>query len=141
MIKDIPELKTITDCFKSLKEKGIIRSNNLVGDLGEYYCKQNFGITLSESKVQKGYDGVDEKGKTVQIKTRKTPNGGASVYFKNLDFNYCLFLVLNENYELIEVFKIKKEEIINILFKDNIRTSVSRIKNKAKNAKIKLNIE
>ena len=36
MISKIPELKKITDCFKSLKEKGIIRSNNLVGDLGEY---------------------------------------------------------------------------------------------------------
>tara|TARA_R110001592_G_C13188743_1_gene752054 strand:+ start:9424 stop:9849 length:426 start_codon:yes stop_codon:yes gene_type:complete len=138
MIKDIPELKTITDCFKSLKEKGIIRSNNLVGDLGEYYCKQNFGITLSESKVQKGYDGVDEKGRTVQIKTRKIPRGGASVYFKNLDFNYCLFVELNENYELVEVLKINKEEIFNILFKDNNRTSVSRIKSKAKNTKIKL---
>ena len=81
MIKEIPELKKITDCFKSLKEKGIIRSNNLVGDLGEYYCEQSFGITLSKNKVQKGYDGTDKKGKTVQIKTRKTPNGGASVCF------------------------------------------------------------
>tara|TARA_R110002051_G_scaffold325768_1_gene431003 strand:- start:2038 stop:2463 length:426 start_codon:yes stop_codon:yes gene_type:complete len=141
MISKIPELKKITDCFKSLKEKGIIRSNNLVGDLGEYYCKQNFGITLSDSKVQKGYDGVDEKGSTVQIKTRKTPIGSASVYFKNLEFDYCLFIELTENYELVEVLKISRKEIRKNLFKDNIRTSVSRIKNKAKNAKIKLNTE
>jgi hypothetical protein len=49
-----------------------------------------------------------------------------------------LFLELNEDYELVEVLKISKEEIFNILFKDSIRTSVSRIKSKAKNTKIKL---
>lgn len=141
MISNIPELKTITDCFNSLKVKGIIRSNNLVGDLGEYYCEQNFGIILCDSKVQKGYDGVDEFGREVQIKTRKTPTNGASVYFKNLDFSYCLFVELNENYELVEVLKISREEIRKNLFKDDIRTSVSRIKNKAKNSKIKLNTE
>lgn len=128
MISNIPELKTITDCIKSLKEKGVIRSNNLVGDLGEYYCQENFGITLCDSKVQKGYDGTDEEEKTIQIKTRKTPSNSASVYFKNLEFNYCLFVELNENYELVEVLKISKEEISDILFKDGIRTSVSRIK-------------
>lgn len=137
MISQIPELKKISDCFKSLKEKGIIRSNNLVGDLGEYYCEQNFGITLCDSKVQKGYDGTDEEGQEVQIKTRKTPTNSASVYFKNLEFNYCLFLELDENYELVEVLKISREEISNILFKGGVKTSFTRIKNKTKNTKLK----
>ena len=129
MIKDIPELKVISDCYKSLKARGIIRSNNLVGDLGEYYCEQNFGIKLCENKVQKGYDGIDENENTVQIKTRKTPLGTASVHFKNLEFNYCLFVELNENYELIEVLKISKEEIDRNLNIDKKRLSVSKIKN------------
>jgi len=90
MIKDIPELKQISDAFKSLKKKGIIRSNNLVGDLGEYYCQEKLEITLSENKVQKGYDGIDEEKKKVQIKTRRKPKGSASIYFKNLEFDYCL---------------------------------------------------
>lgn len=138
MTIEIPELKLIADCFKSLKEKGVIRSNNLVGDLGEYYCKQNLGITLSNSKVQKGYDGIDEKGKTVQIKTRKNPIGSASIYFKNFEFDYCLFVELNENYELIEVLKINRDEIEKNLSDDKKRLSVSQIRNKTKNIKIKL---
>ena len=128
MIKEIPELKIIAECFNSLKEQKIIRSNNLVGDIGEHYCEQNFGVILSENKVQKGYDGIDENGKKVQIKSRKTPLGTAVVYFKNLDFDYCLYLELNEIYQPIEILKISKEEIYNNLCKKRQRLSVSKIK-------------
>ena len=40
----LPELKIIAEALKSLKEKKIIRTKNLVGDLGEYYCKEYFGL-------------------------------------------------------------------------------------------------
>ena len=49
MIEKIPEPNQISEAFKSLKTKNNIRFNNLVGDLAEYYCEQNFGIKLSES--------------------------------------------------------------------------------------------
>ena len=106
--------------------------------MGEYYCEQNFGIKLSKSKVQKGYDGVDAKGKTVQVKTRKTPIGSASVYFKNLEFDYCLFVELSENYELVEVLKISKGEIKKNLNNERKRLSVSQIRNKTQNTKVKI---
>lgn len=38
------ELYKISKSLKLLKAKGIIRSN-LVGDLGEYYCKEYCNIT------------------------------------------------------------------------------------------------
>lgn len=133
MNEKIPELKIISNCFTSLKEKGIIRSNNLVGDLGEYYCATKFSIKLSQNKVQKGYDGKDEKGHTVQIKTRKTPKGNAVVYFKNLDFDYCLFIELNNVYEIIDALKIFKEEIDKHICSKRKRLSVSKIKNHTKN--------
>ena len=65
----LPELKIIAEALKSLKEKKIIRTKNLVGDLGEYYCKEYFGLTLEENAVNKGFDAIDKEGKKVEIKT------------------------------------------------------------------------
>ena len=64
----LPELKIIAEALKSLKNKNIIRTKNLVGDLGEYYCKEYFGLTLEENAVNKGFDAIDKEGKKVEIK-------------------------------------------------------------------------
>jgi len=68
-----PELKLIADSLKSLKTDSIIRTKNLVGDLGEYYCSQLLNLILNQNVVEKGYDAIDNNGKKVEIKTRRTP--------------------------------------------------------------------
>lgn len=132
-MEELPELKIISDCFKSLKEKGIIRTNKLVGDLGEYYCRKLFDIILNESIVEKGFDGFDLKGDKIEIKTRRLPVNSAKVSFKGFDFNYCIYLELDELYKPILALKISQEEIVKNLFADKKSLSVSRIKNKTIN--------
>ena len=58
-----PELKLITDSLKSLKQDCIIRTKNLVGDLGEYYCSQLFNFTLNLNIVETRFDAIDIEGK------------------------------------------------------------------------------
>ena len=124
----LPELKIIAEALKSLKDKSIIRTKNLVGDLGEYYCKEYFGLTLEENAVNKGFDAIDNEGKKVEIKTRRTPVGKSKVIFRSFDFDYCIYVELNEFYEPIQFLKIEVNELVNNLEKNYKRLSVSKIK-------------
>ena len=88
-LKIRPELKTIADSLKSLKDASVIRTKNLVGDLGEYYCQELLKIKLAKI-VEKGFDGYDTEGNKVEIKTRRQPSDSAKVIFRGFDFDYCL---------------------------------------------------
>jgi hypothetical protein len=57
--------------YELLREKGIIRSRRIVGDLGEYYACQYLNLTLSENKNEKGVDAIDKNGVKYEIKTRR----------------------------------------------------------------------
>lgn len=127
-IEQFPELKLIAEALKSLKEKNVIRTKNLVGDLGEYYCKEIFGLKLEENAVNKGFDATDNEGKKVEIKTRRTPEGKSKVIFRSFDFDYCLYVELDEFYEPKEILKIKVDELKNNLETNYKRLSVSKIK-------------
>ncbi|MFZ2432209.1 MAG: hypothetical protein WAW57_13780, partial [Lutibacter sp.] len=93
--KSRPELKLIAESLKTLKAEGSIRTKNLVGDLGEYYCQELLTIVLCKI-VEKGFDGHDSDGKKVEIKTRREPTKTAKVIFRGFNFDYCLFVELNE---------------------------------------------
>lgn len=124
----LPELKVIAEALKSLKAKNVIRTKNLVGDLGEYYCKEKFGLKLEENAVNKGFDAIDKEGKKVEIKTRRTPERKSKVIFRNFEFDYCIYVELNEFYEPIQFLKIEVDELVNNLEKNYKRLSVSKIK-------------
>jgi len=104
------ELRRISKALKRLKEMGIIRTNNLVGDLGEYYCQLYFKIKLN-NVVEKGFDGYDDNKEKVEIKTRRSPIPNAKVIFKGFDFDYCIYVELNDFYEPVLFLKIKSSEI------------------------------
>jgi|GEM_PF-3201416 len=137
-MKNIPELKIISDALKSLKIKGIIRSNNLVGDLGEYYCKELFDIKLSKSKVEKSYDGIDNNGKLVQIKTRKLPKHSASIHFRDLEFDYCIYIELDDSFKIVELRRVNVQDLKEILAGKN-RLSANKIKNSSKSQMLHFN--
>jgi hypothetical protein len=132
---ELPELKIIAEALRSLRAKNIIRTKNLVGDLGEYYCKEKIGLKLEENAVNKGFDAIDTDGLKVEIKTRRTPEGRSKVIFRSFDFDYCLYVELNENYAPIEILKIEVNELIDNLELNYKRLSVSKIK-KIKSCKI-----
>jgi hypothetical protein len=122
------ELKLIADALKSLKDDGIIRTKNLVGDLGEYYCSQLFKLTLNNNVVEMGFDAKDNDEKRVEIKTRRTPESKAKVIFRSFDFDYCLFVELNEYYEPKQIIKVIPCEIMKLVDKKGDRLSVSKLR-------------
>ena len=98
-------------------------------------CKEYFGLTLEENAVNKGFDAIDKEGKKVEIKTRRTPEGKSKVIFRSFEFDYCVYVELNEFYEPIQFLKIEVNELIDNLELNYKRLSVSKIK-KIKSCKI-----
>lgn len=134
-VKSRPELKLIAESLKTLKADGIIRTKNLVGDLGEYYCQELFRIELCKV-VEKGYDGFDVDGKKVEIKTRREPTKSAKIIFRSFDFDYCLFVELNEFFEPICILKIETHEIERNIDLKGDRLSVRKLKTKTNNLQL-----
>ena len=135
-----PELKLIADSLKSLRQDGIIRTKNLVGDLGEYYCSQLFNFRLNLNVVETGFDAIDIEGKKVEIKTRRTPDGKAKVIFRSFDFDYCLFVELDEYFEPVTILKIVKNEIVNNVDKKRDRLSVNKMRKTAHKVVYKISL-
>lgn len=56
------------EATKKLKETGVIRSSTYTGDIAEFMCAKELGITLSDSQREPGLDGYDNQNRKVQIK-------------------------------------------------------------------------
>lgn len=70
--------KAIQEFFKStlkLKETGVIRSSQYVGNVAEFICSHLYGVKLSKSQREEGLDGIDKKGRKVEIKYHGAPVG------------------------------------------------------------------
>ena len=62
------KLHQFYELIKELRNEGIVRSDNIFGDIGEYLCTQIYpNLTLVQSKTNPGYDATEE-GKKIQIK-------------------------------------------------------------------------
>ena len=130
------ELGNIAHALKALKEAKVIRTKNLVGDLGEYYCSQIFNIQLNDTTVEKGFDGYDEHNKRVEIKTGREPANRSKIIFRGFEFDYCLYVELNEFFEPCKILKIDVEEIKQNLEAKKDRLSVGKLKHRLQSQNI-----
>jgi hypothetical protein len=110
-------LKKYLDTRNKLKRLGIIRSEgSVVGDYAEWYVAEWFGLKLADSMVTAGYDAIDDRGKTYQIKARlvDSPNDRTAFVFKKTDnFDYFVpVLISRKTYmPLIEPIKIPSDYV------------------------------
>ncbi len=111
-------LRKHIDIMDELKKSGVIRTNHLVGDIGEFRAAQKLGLELATPGT-KGYDAIDKDGKKYQIKTRKSsyknsrPGGG--IFPLDLDklggVDYVVYVELGYYFELQDLLKIPAGEI------------------------------
>ncbi|MGP0225140.1 DUF6998 domain-containing protein [Paenarthrobacter sp. NCHU4564] len=79
-----------------LKSRGIIRTSDVVGGVGEHISQRMYGGALSPVGTR-AYDLIDAAGRRVQVKTRTAnrSEGQLKITFKTLDgFDTCLMLLL-----------------------------------------------
>lgn len=92
--------KEISD---ELKDRNLVRTSNITGDLGENLFRLAFGWKL-ENNSNCAYDATDAEGLKYQIKTRKSENGtiqfGAIRDIEHHAFDYLAILVLHDDYSV-----------------------------------------
>lgn len=69
------DLRAFAATSDRLRAAGLLRSNSLVGDVGEWIAARHYGVPLAKTRTQ-GYDLVIADGRCVQVKTLKDGNDG-----------------------------------------------------------------
>ncbi|EIF6158341.1 hypothetical protein ACV3MX_07495 [Clostridium perfringens] len=83
---DYKAIKAFFDATELLKERGIIKSNRYLGDIGEYISSNLDLLKLCDSLRNKGFDGLDCDGRKVEVKShnaKKGTNIQMDKYYKN----------------------------------------------------------
>jgi len=82
------------------------RKLGITGEVGEVKACFKYGLKVVLDSQSAGYDAIDTDGKRVQIKARRSETGRKLTNptrlssFSNHDFDYCLLLLLDKNYEI-----------------------------------------
>jgi len=61
-------------CAAKLLDAEIVRSDTLLGDIGEWLCVKKYGLILADSGRNPGFDGHID-GKKAQVKVHNSPKG------------------------------------------------------------------
>ena len=106
--------------LKELKDRDIIRTNNLVGDLGEYWTRKKYNETPNLPKLQdapkstKNIDAISVKGERYAIKSTSGSGTGvfASLPTDNTDkkFEFLVVVIFDKDYVLKEILELNWEQ-------------------------------
>lgn len=107
--------------LKELKNRNIIRTNNLVGDLGEFWCRKKYKETPGLPNLQdapkstKNIDAISVKGERYAIKS--TSGNGTGVFASlpveddnKVYFEYLSIVIFDKDYILKEILELNWEQ-------------------------------
>ena len=120
-LNDNDLIQVFPDLITELKKRDIIRTNNIVGELGEYFAVKIFNETTNLPKLQmappstENVDALSTKGKRYAIKSTSSNSTGvfASIQIDQLDscFEYLLILKWN-NYQVKSLVQFTWEQFV-----------------------------
>jgi len=102
---------------EELRKLDYVRSFKIIPDFVESYARDRFDLELKNAK---GYDGIGKSdGKRYQIKytIKERKSDGKEKFSHAVDnikrdtFDFLVAVILDENYNIIEVFKIPHEKV------------------------------
>jgi len=125
-LKELSEIELIElypKILNELKDRGIIRTNNLIGELGEYIAFNAYKENPKLPKLQlnlkstKNIDATSDKGERYAI---KTTSGNATGVFASLPlendgkvyFEYLILVMFNKDYTLKEIFELTWDQFL-----------------------------
>lgn len=111
--------------LNELKARGIIRTNNLIGELGEYFVASLYRKTPSLPNLQlnlkstRNIDATSDKGERYAI---KASSGNATGVFSSLPladdgkvyFEYLILVIFNKDYTLKEIYELTWDQFIQL---------------------------
>lgn len=103
------------------------RKLGLTGEVGEVRCCQLLGLRLCIDPRSMGFDAIDVKGKRVQIKSRRSETeglpreAGRIGTFSLHGFDYALLVLLDPEYDVVEIWRAESDEIADLIKKHKRR--------------------
>lgn len=92
------------------------RRLGITGEVGEVLVCDRLGLRLLADPIAAGFDAVDKGGKRYQIKARRADhNRGRLSRFSEHEFDYAILAVLDQNYEIAEMWQVDYETLIPIV--------------------------
>lgn len=104
--------------IEELKDRKIIRTNNIVGEIGEYLAIDYYNKTVGLPKLisapisTKNIDAVSNRGERYTIKTVTTKTTGVFYGINNLEnklFEKVIIVVIDKNYVLKRIIEVNWE--------------------------------
>ena len=112
-----------SNAYKELQKRNVLRSKNVVGELGEYYAIDFYNKTgrltnLSLAPITvKNIDAISRNGERYSIKTISARNGTTGSFWdpesieKNeKKFDFLLIVILNNSYHLDMILELTWDE-------------------------------
>lgn len=109
--------------LKELKGRGIIRTNNLIGDLGEFIAVSEYKKTSQLPQLQlnlkstKNVDAISIKGERYAIKSTSGKGTGVFASLPNEDdgivhFEYLILVIFNKDYARKEIYELTWKDFL-----------------------------
>ncbi len=122
-LSDTQVIELYPKILNELKSRGIIRTNNLIGELGEYFVATIYRKTPSLPNLQlnlkstRNIDATSDKGERYAIKA--TSGGGTGVFASlpliddgKVYFEYLILVLFNKDYSLKEIYELTWEQFL-----------------------------
>ena len=119
-LKNVELINLYSDIINTLKERGVIRTKNLIGDIGEYLAIEHFNKKSDKSNLQfapagtKNIDAISRNGDRYSIKS--TSRNLTGVFYglekpnsnkeNSQKFEYLLIVQFNENFKLRRIIQL-----------------------------------
>ncbi|WP_045522765.1 hypothetical protein [Neobacillus niacini] len=113
--------------LNELKARDMIRTRNVIGELGEYFALKHYNETLSLSDLQimdigtQGIDAIDLKGNRYSIKTVTSATTGVFNGLNDPDsklpqeqkFEYVIIVILDNDFTLQAIYELNWKAFLN----------------------------
>ena len=106
-------LQRLAEIGKNLRSFGVIRSQRIIPDYGEWIACRILGASLADSRTQKGWD-VEIAGKRIQVKTHAkalTNRAHRTPIPNHPEYNELLIVVLTPCYLVSKIFRVPVEDV------------------------------
>lgn len=106
-------LNQLFEAKQTLWSLGVLRSERLTGEIGEYIVGSLHGYRRALSSSNKGWDLQSECGKKIQVKAHAKGflNGYRATMIKNFDrFDSLSIVVMEPDYRIKSIYEIPSEQ-------------------------------
>jgi len=90
-------IRIFFDTVQKLKDEEIIRSSKYSGDIAEYICAELYGLTLSTSQREIGFDAIDADNIRYQIKLNNSSKNNNQTIGDTTAYDNLLLVVTSDS--------------------------------------------